>query len=459
MSDVWTTPRVIGLAPDASSVKAGQSQSKLSKWVSLGRREASLWGEVQGSGKKPYQVRIDLRKPAFKCSCPSRKFPCKHALGLMLILAEQPGKIAEQAELPEWVSDWLSSRQSRAEKREERAKAKADKPVDVEAQAKRLAKRENNVAAGIDELDRFLADLLREGLAAAQSRGDSQCERIAARMVDAQAPGLARLVHELATRLYSRGNWQERSLGIIAKLRLITRAYRRIEMLPQPMQHEVRAAVGFTQNTDELLGQADVPGPWRVVGQVHEDDGRIRSQRSWLSHADTGRAAMVLAFAAGTQPLDTGLVVGTQFDGELVFYPGSLSLRAVVKARSGEPSNLGGIAAQPIDAALDGYVAALSRCPWLERYPLAVADTLPMPLDPTDAHTGWQIANADGHRLRLAQGFDAPWLLHAISAGRPVTVFGEWDGQHLLPLSVWDGSAFYGLTSHLGVELAAGVSP
>jgi len=452
MSEVWTSQRVIGLAPDASSVKAGQAQSKLTKWVSTGRTEVSLWGEVQGSGKKPYQVRIDLHEPAFKCSCPSRKFPCKHALGLMLILAEQHDKIPLAAEAPDWVTDWFESREQRAVKREQRAKEKADKPVDAEAQKKRLAKREEKVAGGIDELDRFLVDLMRGGLASAQSSSENECERVAARMVDAQAPGLARLVGELAAGLYGRGDWQRRSLERVGRLRLITRAYRRIATLPEPLREEVKAAVGFTQSTDELLLTAGVSGDWQVVGQVTEDDGRLKTQRSWLMNAETGRPAMILAFAVGNRPLDSGLVLGTRFQGELVFYPGSLALRAIVKSKA-EPVNIDTLKGLPCVEALDRYADALSRCPWLERYPLAIQGVVPVH-EQASAEPAWRLVNDAGDRVTLATRFDDPWTLRAISGDRPVTVFGEWDGRSFLPLSVWDGERFNALCDIQGAGLA-----
>ena len=41
----------------------------------------------QGSAASPYQTGIDLSEPAFQCTCPSHKFPCKHGLGLFLLLA------------------------------------------------------------------------------------------------------------------------------------------------------------------------------------------------------------------------------------------------------------------------------------------------------------------------------------------------------------------------------------
>ena len=70
--------------------------------VGLGATDAALWGLCQGSGSKPYQTAIDLTEPAFKCSCPSRKFPCKHALGLMLLFAQDAGRLSEPAP-PEWA--------------------------------------------------------------------------------------------------------------------------------------------------------------------------------------------------------------------------------------------------------------------------------------------------------------------------------------------------------------------
>ena len=123
MGQDWTTEHVLTLAPDASSAKSGRGLAVTSKWPTLGRDDRSAWGECKGSGKKPYQTRIDLSEPAFKCSCPSRKFPCKHAIGLFLLLAEQPA-LFQPSVPPDWVSEWLASRDDRAEQREQRAEAK-----------------------------------------------------------------------------------------------------------------------------------------------------------------------------------------------------------------------------------------------------------------------------------------------------------------------------------------------
>jgi uncharacterized Zn finger protein len=78
---VLTTDQVTALAPDAASFKAGRALAATRKWELLGSDEEVLWGLASGSGKNPYRTQVALGEFATKCSCPSRKFPCKHALG------------------------------------------------------------------------------------------------------------------------------------------------------------------------------------------------------------------------------------------------------------------------------------------------------------------------------------------------------------------------------------------
>ena len=118
-----TVDAVLALAPDDASVKAARSLASPGKWQTLGFDEVSAWGLCQGSGSKPYQTKVDLSGPACSCSCPSRKIPCKHALALLRLLAQQKGAFAEGGR-PDWVSEWLEGRQQRAAKKEAGAGAK-----------------------------------------------------------------------------------------------------------------------------------------------------------------------------------------------------------------------------------------------------------------------------------------------------------------------------------------------
>ena len=118
---MWTSEQVLALSPDASSTKNGQKLANLAKWPLLERSDQAIWGECKGSGKKPYRTQIDLSEPAFRCSCPSRKFPCKHSLGLFLLLAGQADSFSEAAP-PDWVAEWLAKRGQTAAKKQEKQK-------------------------------------------------------------------------------------------------------------------------------------------------------------------------------------------------------------------------------------------------------------------------------------------------------------------------------------------------
>src|ERR1041384_6942648 len=103
----YTREQILQLAPDDASAKAGQQLATRSKWVVLSENPKALWGDCQGSGKTPYKTIVDLTNIAFKCTCPSRKFPCKHGLGLFLLYSRQP-TIFTASEMPAWVNEWIN---------------------------------------------------------------------------------------------------------------------------------------------------------------------------------------------------------------------------------------------------------------------------------------------------------------------------------------------------------------
>jgi len=172
------------MAPDPAAAKAGQGQAVPVRWPTLGHDEQAAWGECQGSGAAPYRCQAALADGAARCSCPSRKLPCKHAIGLLLLLAD--GQVPAAA-CPDWVAEWLANRASRASRasRADRADRQAGKaaqptPADPQAQQRRAASREKKVDAGVEELRRWLGDLARGGLAAA-ARGWSAVTAISVR--------------------------------------------------------------------------------------------------------------------------------------------------------------------------------------------------------------------------------------------------------------------------------------
>ena len=340
--------------------------------------------------------------------------------------------------------------------------SKDPKPLaDPAAAQRRAEQREARVAAGIMELDSWLRDQVRQGLAASQRAGYLHWDDISARMVDAQAPGLAERLRALAAVPHSGPGWDGRLLEEYALLWLLAAACRDQGRLPQPLRDTVRSRVGFTvRQADVLAGAAPVRDRWQVLARRDLVSDRIQTRRAWLRGRRTGRAALVLSFAAAGQPLDDSLAVGTEIDADLAFYPGAVALRALVAVRrdaepgDAEPEDTGPSDTGPSDTAagdtaagdtgragppagttaaglLSGYAAALAEDPWLETWP-AVLDATPARVPRPG------LRDADGGALPLHPGAGDCWPLFALSGGRPLTVAGEWTPRGLWPLTAWD---------------------
>jgi len=435
----WSIEQILALSPDAASAKAGQALATARKWLRLGADEQTAWGLCQGSGKDPYQTQIDLTGPAFRCSCPSRKFPCKHGLGLFLTLATQPAEFKEKRP-PDWVVEWVASRAKHADQRvEKRTKAEAgEKIVDEAAQARRAAGREAKVTAGLQELDLWLRDIVRGGLVAVQSQPPKFWERTAARLVDAQAPGVARLAREMAGVAASGEGWEKRLLERMGRLYLLIEGFKRVNDLPPATQADIRASIGWTQNQEDLSREAGLRDRWLVLGQRVEEENRLRAQRVWLWGERSGRAALILHFAHAQQPLDTSFVTGSMIDAELVFFPGAYPLRAIVKQRYGAgaaPNRISGYL--KIADAREAFAGAMAASPWLEIFPAPLLNVTPL-----CRGDSWFVRDADGGVLKIAPRFEFGWTMLALSGGHQIDVFGEWDGDHLWPLSAFADGRF-----------------
>jgi hypothetical protein len=435
----WTIERVEQLAPDAAALKAAQSVARPAKWSNLGREEPMIWGECQGSGATPYQVRVHLDDVAYKCSCPSRKLPCKHTLGLLLLYAG--GASFPPADVPGFVREWTATRERRAQTRVEKARS-PDRAPDPKAQATRTEKRAARVESGLEQLEAWLQDLVLQGLAAARAQPAAFWRQMSARLVDAQAPGLARRVDELAELALSTPDWQTGLLAGLSRLQLLIDASRRLDVLPDSLAAEVRTAIGWTQNQEVLLQREGVRDRWQVLGRRQTASERIRIQHTWLAGWGTGRMALLLDFAAGNQPLPAAAGIGQVFEAALVFFDGAPELRALVQDRLGEggaDSHLPG----PRDVASlqNEFARLLAINPWLDRWPAVLGPLL------VEMSSGrCELIDAGGRRVLTPARFRHAWPLVSLAGGRPVTLFGEWDGSVFHPVSVEHEAQLFSVT-------------
>ena len=428
----WTVDDVLKLAPDASSAGAARRLSLSGVWSQAGSSGSLLWGRCQGRAREPYQVTVDLHEPSFRCTCPSRKHPCKHGLALLLLWADGDGSVAEGARPADFAADWVQRLAAKgpAAGPARSAGAGPAAPPDPEAQARRLAQRIETMSAGIDEFERWLFDLVRQGLASARHQPFAFWDAAAARLVDAQMPGLADRVRALPALLHSSGDWADRLLAELARGYLAVSAWRRRDVLPDDALADLRVVLGWPRRVDEVLERGErLTDRWVVLGLAQETDSRLQSQRTWLRGQETGRMAVVLDFAAAGATLAVAEVLGSVVEAEVALYPGSEPRRGLFTGERTVVGSADGLPAGSIAAVLDQVATGLAGNPFADRFPVALAGVVPV----VDGERRLIVEPGAG-ALPLSADSDALSLL-ALSGGAPLDLFAEWDGYALTPLS------------------------
>lgn len=413
------------LAPDQASLSAASKLTKQSNWPRLEKSEqlALIWGECQGSGSNPYRVVVDTGDHGYKCTCPSRKFPCKHTLALLWIAATTPAGFAAAASTPEWVNDWLGRRRKTTSQPAELTPGTGGKSIGeasrddesavVEdaaaierreaAQRKRAQDTRSAVSAALDELDQWIADQLRLGLAGFVDNSSDRCRRIAARLVDMKATALAGRIDEIPSRLMGlRGEERpDAAIRELGKLVLLAKAWRQA-----PDDAELKRLVSTSESREQVLANPDaiqVESAWEVLGEKIESrrDGLV-SHSTWLldlKSASPQFALLLDYFPASAGRRSNAFTPGDRFDARLVFYPARQPLRALVVERKGDVSS-GEWPAFGIDAAdpLAAHVAHQDTAPWLTDCPVMLPPGAILMDDRGDA---WWRSVDDPHGIAL----------------------------------------------------------
>ncbi|PIE99586.1 MAG: hypothetical protein CR979_02745 [Propionibacterium sp.] len=423
--------RVEAAAPDSASVKAAMKLAKPGPWSDVGVSGDLVWGSCQGSGKKPYQVSIDSAGPAYKCSCPSRKFPCKHALALLFLWAQ--GHINESGEIASFASSWAEDREARAAKaaakKETAEKPKTPEQIEKQKQAAaaRAAQREEWVSQGLADLDRFLADQVREGLAANTADRPQRLQQVAARMVDAQAGAVSNWLHEVSY-LPQTDDWPTKLLDEYALLHLLVSGWQRRDELPEPLVQTIRSRIGFITKTEDVLKIPGVRDNWVVIGMVDADEDLVSVRKVWLWGKNTNNRALVLFFSRGREGLDSSLYPGLELDAELHFYPGNLKLRAVVGNKYQEiPRAVNWqLPGEQVSTAISQLRSAIAADPWVAGWPVAVRGNL------VHNKKGFWLLAETG--LKLSGTETDSWQLLAEAGSAEIVVLGELSSEGLRPL-------------------------
>jgi len=181
-------------APNPSAISNGKGLVRKGKLLTRHKDadETIIFGEIKGSGRSNYHTSVDFSDPSnpvYRCSCPSRQFPCKHTLGLMY--AWVLGETFVVAEVPTEIVDKRARAEARATKRKERAA----RPRRVDKRA--LAKKLDAQLEGLDVLERMTEDLVRGGLGSLDPKTARTLEEKAKQLGNAFLPGAQKALRSL----------------------------------------------------------------------------------------------------------------------------------------------------------------------------------------------------------------------------------------------------------------------
>ena len=194
-----TQQQIDALAPNAAASSNGRKISQKGGFVRLERSEDDTFylGECTGSGKSNYITSADFlddTAPVFRCSCPSRQFPCKHSLALLYEI--MAGKAFTVKEIPEDILQKRAKKEARAAKAaasENEDGKKSPPKVNKAARAKKI----NRQLEGLELTAKVVRDLMNAGLGTMGGTALNTYRTLAKQLGDYYLPGPQRLINRL----------------------------------------------------------------------------------------------------------------------------------------------------------------------------------------------------------------------------------------------------------------------
>ena len=300
------------------------------------------------------------------------------------------------------------------------------------------------------ELQQWLLDQMARGLGSLGPGSRAAWQSMAARMVDAKAPGLGQRLNNAADGLMRGASWPENTLRQLGLLQLVCEAVARRDALSEAASADLRVTLGWPLDKDAVLAQPGaVQDEWQVIGAIQEErENNLQERRVWLQGLRSGRRALLLEHSFAGKGFELAWLGQSHHEAALAFYPSGAPLRALVASSAANAStastSISAPGAQDSASPEQEWRTIAQRIadnPWIPLHPLRCREAIPWrDGDGFSLHWGNQSLPLT---INEAQG----WALLALSGGQPLALMGEWNGETLRPLSaqgldgVWNWSA------------------
>ena len=321
---MWAIEQVVALAGSSARFGAGEAVAVPSRWSRTGASGRALWGRYHGvwlralrGRRRPRRRRRAVHVPEQDRTRASTSSPssCCGCAATVPTVTEPPT-----------VARWLDGRQRRlAEQRAQAAGAPADAPAPIarDATIVRLGddeppaepserardERIEKLVGGLIELDRWLEDRLRGGLADPSIARFATWDEVARRLTDARAGALANRVRRLAGRVGAEPDWHDHVLAEIGILHLLAQAGQRVPRLPSDLADGVAVACGWQVRKADVEAVAPETDRWLVAGRSDTREDLVEVRRVWLRGVRVralGDGAVVRRLPPGPRRLAVG---------------------------------------------------------------------------------------------------------------------------------------------------------
>ena len=191
----------------------------------------------------------------------------------------------------------------------------------IDSKEKNKNQRLQLMSSGAEDLEQWIFDLIRQGLAVLDGK-PAIWQEMAARMVDAKMGGLAHRLRSMAQ--LKTDTWPAQVLDELGRLYLLTNGFKHFEKMPEVLKTQLQLVGGLTIRKSDLLLEPGLLDDWLVLGNwegVNIDQAAYR--KVWLQGKESQRMGLLIDYDYRGSGFEGVFKVGLPVKAEVVFYPGS----------------------------------------------------------------------------------------------------------------------------------------